>query len=195
VNTATLPILEAAVLVVAAPLCGVAFVSRRFRGARSAAALFAALLVASSASTLASWGWSSGVMRVVLLSHAILAVTGLALAALGAWVGSTFSDPLDAAAFSTGIALVAALGLFAAGPLVADLPTVIVNAALSANPLVTTAAAANVDLLRTDLLYRTSPLAHRRFEYPAWYSAFIWYGPLLVISVAGTARAWRRSPL
>jgi hypothetical protein len=192
VSTAILPILEAAVLVVAAPLCGVALATRRFRGGMAAAALFALLLAASAAWTLTSWGRSPDALRAVLLSHATLAVTGLALAALGGWFGSTFRDPLDAAALSAGAALVAALGLFAAGPLVADLPTGIVNAALSASPIVATASAADVDLLRTDLLYRVSPLAHRRFEYPRWYSPLVWYGMLLLVSIAGIVGSLRR---
>ena len=74
--------------------------------------------------------------RSVLVPTATLAVIGLALAALGGWFGAAWRDPLDAAAFSSSTALVAALGLFAAGPLAADLPTGIVNAALAANPIV-----------------------------------------------------------
>lgn len=191
-NIVILPILEAAILVVAAPLCGVALALRRFRDGRRAASWFVALLVASAAGTLAVGGWSPDAVRGVLLSHATLGVTGLALAALGAWLGSTFHDPLDAAAFSTGAALVAALGLFALGPLGSDLSTGIVNAALSASPIVSVAWATNVDLLRIELLYRISPLAHRQFEYPVWYSPLLWYGTLLLVSVAGTARSLRK---
>jgi hypothetical protein len=192
VTIVILPILEAAILVVAAPLCGVALASRRFRDSRRAAALFVTLLAASAAGTLAIGGWSRDALPGVLLSHATLVVTGLALAALGGWLGSTFRDPLDAAALSTGVALVAALGLFALGPLGSDLSTGIVNAALSASPIVSVAWAADVDLLRIDLLYRISPLAHRQFTYPVWYSPLLWYGTLLLVSVAGTARSLRK---
>jgi hypothetical protein len=131
-------------------------------------------------------------MRLVVTSHATLAVIGLALAAFGAWLGSACHDPLDAAALGVSTALVAALGLFAAGPLVTDLPAAIVNAALSANPIVAAASAADVDLLRIDLLYRISPLAHRSFEYPAWYSPLALYGAVLVVSLAATARTFRK---
>ena len=179
-------------LVVAAPLCGVALATRRFRGAVLAAALFVLALLISAGWTMALWNWSTAAVSGVLVSHATLAVIGFALAALGGWLGSTLRDPLDAAAFSSGTALVAALGLFAAGPLAADLPTPIVNAALSASPIVSVASAADVDLLRTDLLYRLSPLAHRQFEYPAWYSPLLGYGTLLLVSVAGTARSLRK---
>ncbi len=179
-------------LVAVAPVCGVALATRRFRGAVPAAAAFALALLVSAGWTMASWDWSTAAAAGVLASHATLAVIGLALAALGAWFGSTLRDPLDAAAFSGGAALVAALGLFAAGPLAADLPTGIVNAALSVSPIVSVASAANVDLLRTDLLYRISPLAHLRFEYPAWNSPLLLYGVVLLVSVAGTARSLRK---
>jgi hypothetical protein len=192
VSTATLPILESAVLVVAAPLCGVALATRRFRGAWPAAVLFAVTLAISAVLTIASRAWVAEAVRTALISHATLAVTGFALAALGAWLGSALRDPLDAAALSTGAAIAAALGLFALGPLGADLPTTIVNAALAASPIVANASAANVDLLRTDLLYRISPLAHGRFDYPTWYAALALYGAVLLISLAGTARSLRR---
>ncbi len=191
-STATLPILESAVLVVAAPLCGVALATRRCRGGWLAAMLFAITLAISAVLTIASRAWVAEAVRTTLISHATLAVTGFALAALGAWLGSALRDPLDAAALSTGAAIAAALGLLALGPLGADLPTTIVNAALAASPIVANASAANVDVLRTDLLYRISPLAHRRFDYPTWYAALALYGAVLLISVAGTARSLRK---
>jgi hypothetical protein len=190
-SNAILPILEAAVVVAVAPLVGVALATRRLRGTARAAGFFVALLVASAAWGLRVRGWSAEAVPTVLLSHATLAVSGVALAAFGTWLGSTFRDPLDAAAVSTSAALLAAVGLVAAGPIAVDLPTGLVNLALSASPIVSTASAANVDLLRTDLLYRISPLAHQRFEYPSWYSGLAWYGALLAISVARTARSSR----
>lgn len=189
-TTATLPIFEAAVLVVAAPLCGVAL-ARRLRGTAPAAALFVAALTVSALWTLGVLGWSAAGGR-VLVSYTTVGTVGFALAALGAWFGSIWSDPLDAAALSVGSALVAAFGIFAAGPLAANLPTAVVNAALMASPIVSTASAADVDLLRTDLLYRISPLAHGRFDYPSWFAPLAAYGTLLLISLAGTARALRK---
>jgi len=192
VTTATLPILEAVVVVVAAPIAGVALCAHRHRVASRAVGVFGFLLVASAVWTMSLWGWSAAALRIVCLSHAMLAITGLAFAALGAWCRAALRDPLDAAAVSTGAALVAAFGLFAAGPAIADLPTGIINAALSSNPIVSTASAAGVDLLRTDLLYRLSPLAHRRFEYPSWYSGLALYATLLMIFAAGTTRSLRK---
>jgi hypothetical protein len=194
VITATLPIFEAAVLVVAAPLCGVALAARRLRGAALAAAIFTAALTVSALWTILALGWSAGGGR-ALVSYATVGTMGFALAALGAWFGSVRRDPLDAAAFSVGLAVLAAFGILAAGPLAANLPTPIVNAALVASPIVSAASAADVDLLRTDLLYRISPLAHGRFDYPAWFTPLIVYGTLLLISLAGTARALRKGSL
>jgi hypothetical protein len=194
VTTTTLPIFEAAVLVVAAPLCGVALAARRLRGAALAAAIFAAALTVSALWTILTLGWSAAGGR-VFVSYATVGTIGFALAALGAWFGSVWRDPLDAAAFSVGLAVLAAFGVFAAGPLAANLPTPIVNAALIASPIVSAASAADVDLLRTDLLYRISPLAHGRFDYPAWFTPLIVYGTLLLISLAGTARALRKGSL
>ena len=190
-TTATLPILEAAVLVVVAPLCGVALAVRRLRGAAPAAALFTAALTVSALWTVVALGWSAGSGR-ALVSYATVGTIGYALAALGAWSGSVLRDPLDAAACSMSIALLAAFSIFAAGPLAANLPTPVVNLALIASPIVSAASAADVDLFRTDLLYRISPLAHGRFDYPAWFTPLAAYGMLLMISLAGTARALRK---
>lgn len=190
-STATLPILEAAILVVAAPLCGVALAARRFRGAGPAAALFLAALSVSALWTIVAQGWS-GAGGTALMAHTTVGVIGLALVALGGWFGSVCRDALDAAALSVGVALLAGFGIFAAGPLAADLPTPIVNAALLASPIVSAASAADVDLLRMDLLYRISPLAHGRFDYPAWFAPLAAYGTLLLISVAGIARTLRK---
>lgn len=190
-TTATLPIVEAAILVVAAPLCGVAFATRRFRGAVAAAALLIAALSTSALWTIVALGWSRA-GATALASHTTVGVVGLALAALGGWFGTVCRDALDAAALSVGVALLAAFGILAAGPLAADLPTPLLNAALIASPIVSAASAADVDLLRTDLLYRISPLAHGRFDYPAWFAPVALYGTLLLISLAGTARALRK---
>ena len=190
-TTATLPILEAAVLVVVAPLCGVALAGRRLRCAAPAAALFAAVLTLSALWTIVALGWSAAGGR-TLVSYATIGTVGFALAAVGAWFGSVWRDPLDAAACSVGIAMLAGFGIFAVGPLAANLPTPVVNAALIASPIVSAASAAGVDIFRTDLLYRISPLAHGRFDYPAWFTPLAAYGTVLLISLAGTARALRK---
>ena len=59
-----------------------------------------------------------------------------------------------------------------------------INAALAASPLVATASAASFDLLRTDVLYRLSPIAHVRFDYPDWPASVTLY---LLLAAAGFA--------
>lgn len=190
---ASLFIVEAAVVVLTAPLAGVALGSRLAdRGVWAALGpptiALAALLSLSGLATIAARGVTNETLRTALVSHTTLGAAALALGAFGALCRSAFRDPLDAAACGAGLAIVAAAGLFAAGPAVADLPTPLVNAALAANPIVATASAANIDLLRTDLLYRLSPLAHRRFDYPVWYAASAGYLAVAIICVACVAR-------
>ena len=99
-----------------------------------------------------------------LQSHAVLWSAALALAAFGALCGRMFREPLDAAACAVGLALLTAFALFAAGPVLDGIPTRLLDAALAANPIVATAAAASIDIFRMDLLYQLSPLAHRQVE-------------------------------
>ena len=190
---ATLLIVEAAVVVAAAPLCGLAMAVRQFRGGGRVAMVCAAIVAVSLAWTLGSWGLTREAASAALTAHVTLVTAALALGAVGAWCGSTFRDPLDAVACSLALALAAAIGLFAAGPVVADLPTSVVNALLTANPIVATASAANIDLLRTELLYQLSPVAHRRFDYPAWYAAPAWYTAVMLACGAGIARTLRKA--
>lgn len=188
-------VIETAFTVLAAPLIGVAVASRRSRlsehltcgGAKKDALRRAwaaawplavgvtGFVLASAILVLAFPGDPDNVFSLVAVSHTTLWAASLALAALGAVCASTFSDPLDAAACSVGVALLTATGVLVVGPAVAEAPTGAINAALVASPIVATASAANIDILRTDVLYRLSPLAHIRFDYPAWHSAFACY--------------------
>jgi hypothetical protein len=154
---------SAACVVVAAPLAGVAV-----RSARPLAIATAILCVVSALLTLARIGISSEALQFVVTSHAVLASSTLALAALGALLGNLFRDPLDAAAVAIGLALTAAYGVLVAGAPVGGLSTPLLKAALLASPVMTVATAAHVDLVRTDIWYQVSPLAHIRLEYPAW---------------------------
>jgi hypothetical protein len=61
----------------------------------------------------------------------------------------------------------AVTAVFAAGPVLDGLPRRVLDAALVANPVVATAAGANLDLFRMNLFYQLSPLAHRQVDYPA----------------------------
>ena len=156
--------------VVAAPLAGVAVGS--WRRLTVATAIMCAV---SAALTLARLGVSVEALQFVATSHAVLACATLALAALGALLGTVFRHPLDAAAVALGVALTAAYGVLVAGAPVGGLSTGMLKAALLASPVMTVATAAHVDLVRTDIWYQISPLAHIGLEYPTWSTVCGWY--------------------
>ena len=178
---------ETTALVVIAPLAGVALAVRDFRGLRRAAivlALVAGVSMVAAMSARVPW-------QTVVATHLTLGTAAIALAVFGALCGSTFRDPLDAAACSVAVVLIATCGLFALGSLSADLPTGLVNAALLANPIVAVASAADIDLLRFEFLYQISPIAHGRFDYPAWYLAAACFSLVSLMAAAGVVRARR----
>ena len=179
---------ETAAVVVIAPLAGVALAGHGFRALRRASILFALVgtVSISSAVLIARVPWPTA-----MATHLTLGAAAIALAVLGAWCGSMFRDSLDAAACSVTVALIATCGLFFLGSLGADLPTPVVNAALLANPIVAVASAANIDLLRFEFLYQISPIAHRRFDYPAWHLAVACFALVSLMAAAGVARARR----
>jgi hypothetical protein len=191
-------IVSAILAVVLAPLAGVAAVTRHQHfGVAVRRLVLAALLFASgsAAVTIAVQGISTAPIRAVALSHATLAASTLALAALGALGASLFPDPLDAAASSSATALLITFGIVAAGPLGSDIPTMALNATLLVNPIIASAAAADIDLLRGDTLYRLSPIAHRRFDYPAWPSAFALHAAVAAAGFSAVALIRREHAL
>lgn len=195
----------AGLVIVTAPLAGVAVVARHVsasaRGAIASPAasivlplcVAVALCVATSALiTLAAGGGSDGPAWTLLAtSHATLGAVALALAAFGVLCATAFHDPLDAAACSLLIVMVATGGLLVAGASVADAPRALIDVALTASPLVTIAAAAHIDIVRMGVPYQISPLAHIELEYPAWYTASAWY--VAVAAACFAAATWRRS--
>ncbi|HEV8398031.1 MAG TPA: hypothetical protein VGQ37_27335 [Vicinamibacterales bacterium] len=170
--------------VVAAPLAGVAVGS--WRRLAIATALFCGV---SAALTLARLGVSADSLQFTATSHAVLACATLALAALGALLARAFRNPLDAAALAVGIALTAAYGVLVAGAPVGGLSTGVLKAALLASPVITVATAAHLDLVRTDIWYQVSPLAHVQLEYPAWTAACGWYLAAGCVGFVATAIA------
>jgi hypothetical protein len=189
------------VMIVAAPPAGVVAGSRArasYAGPQvmtAASTLVPAVLLfttSSAALTIVGLGPGDLEWRFVLTSHATLGAVALALAAFGAWCGALFRDPLDAAACSSIIVLVAAGGLFVAGASVADAPPGLLDAALTASPLVAVASAAHIDIVRMGVPYQISPLAHLQVNYPTWYAASGWYLAIAGACLAGfaaTARA------
>jgi hypothetical protein len=185
----------AASVVVAAPLAGVAAVAGR-RHSPGAAAIRLSIATAifcavSAALTFARVGVDTGTLGFVATSHLVLACATIALAALGALLGTLFRHPLDAAGVAITIAFTASYGVLAAGAPVGGLPPAVLNAALLASPVMTVATAAHVDLVRSDIWYQISPLAHVRLEYPAWGTVCVSY--LLAGCVGFVAAMWCRT--
>ncbi len=158
-------------LVVAAPLAGVVRASQP----RSLAVIVALFVGVSAAIHLAAFGFGAETMAMVAVSHATIASAAVALVGVGALCAATFRDRLDAAAAAMSAAIVLSAGVLVAGAPVAEAPRGLVEAALTASPVVAIASAAGIDLLRTDVLYQLSPLARLRFDYPTWYVASAWY--------------------
>jgi hypothetical protein len=175
--------------IVAAPLAGVAVVASRraaslttgrcrWDGLYAALTLVIAAVTFATTSSVITFAWRQGqadATAFVLQSHLTLLAVVLALAAWGALCAAWCENLLDAAAFSLVTAIVAACGMLVAGATVGELPQGMIALGLYANPFVVITSAAQIDVVRMDLLYRISPLAHMRFEYPAWESACGWY--------------------
>ena len=187
-------LMEAALLVIFAPLWGVFSALRRapLRRVRSAAVerfggtvrlawpLIGRITVMTGASALIAFAMRPGIEAMALAQcHAIIWAAALALGTLGTTSACLLSDPLDAAACAVVIAGGAAFSVLVAGPALDPLPPALLDAVLTVNPIVGVAAAAGIDLFRMEPLYRMSSLAH--VEYPAAASTF---GVHVLISVA-----------
>jgi hypothetical protein len=180
----TLLLLETTAIVTMAPLAGVMSNPKRFTRSiivvASAPLLFALMLFVRAG--------FPGAVPPLVASQLILAAAAIALVSAGACFRALFSDRLDGAACSLALSLVLTLGVIAAGPAAGDIPTASLNALLGINPLVAAMAAANVDIFRSEPLYRLSPIAHRQFSYPVWsWSA----GAFVVMAAIGAGAAAR----
>jgi hypothetical protein len=158
-------------LVVGAPLAGVV------RASQPRTLVVAVVLFVSVSATmhLGAFGVGVDTLTFVTASHTTVASAAMALVALGALCAVTFRDQLDAAAAALTAVVVLSAGVLVAGAPVADAPRAVIEAALTASPVVAIASAAGIDLARTEVLYQVSPLARLRFEYPTWYVASAWY--------------------
>jgi hypothetical protein len=187
----------------AAPVAGVAVASRRVVDSwlGGAGQVFLRLLLAviafSAVSALLTLAWSASrpdVFAYVATTHVTLAAVALALAGGGALCGTWFREPLDAAGFSVAIAVAAAAGLLVAGAPVAAIPDPVIAWAMTASPLIAITSAARIDIVRTDLLYQISPLAHQRIDYPAWYAACAWNLVLAMLCFSAMSKLRARQP-
>ena len=157
----------AAAISIVAPLVGVV-ASPRPGAPRILPAALAAFVVGSAILTLwARWA-EADAAAFVLTSHAALASVTAGLCALGLLCGALFRHQLDAALAAVTLTVAVAGGLFVAGPMVGDVPAAVRAAALLASPVAAIAAAAHIDIVRLQLLYEISPLAHLGTEYSHW---------------------------
>jgi hypothetical protein len=112
---------------------------------------------------------------------AIAAVLGttasavFALAGMAALCRNAIADPLDRIACVTLAGGAFLCGVFALGDIALSVPAPLLNLLLLLNPPVAVAAAAQVDIFHTPLLYDLSPIAHRDFQYPGWPAAAALY--------------------
>jgi hypothetical protein len=187
----------------AAPVAGVAVASRRVAGCWRGGAghvllrLLPAVIAFSGVSALLTLVWSASrpeVFAYVATTHITLAAVALALAGCGALCGTWFREPLDAAGFSVAIAVAAAAGLLVAGAPVAAIPGPVVEWAMAASPLIAITSAARIDIVRTDVLYQISPLAHQRIDYPTWYAACAWNLALAILCFSVMSKLRIRQP-
>ena len=170
--------------IVCAPVVG-AVIASRYRDRRTDGRLLpaviplaAALSVFTIVSAMLTFAWRFGRGDEVLFverSHLTLFAAAAALAGIGALSSAWFRHTLDAAGFSVLLVIVASVGMLVGGAGVGDLPRPVITAGLAASPLIAMATAAEIDIVRSDLLYQISPLAHMQIDYPTWSLASACY--------------------
>jgi hypothetical protein len=180
-----------AAIVVAAPVAGVAIGASSGRPlVRRVIDFTVSAMVCAAMSSLMTFAWVAGREDAVAFtaqSHLTLFAVTLALAAGGALCAALFRHPLDAAAVALVSSLVAAGGLLVAGSSMADVPRSVIAIALTASPVFAVASAAHIDIVRMDVPYQISPLAHMQMAYPEWASTSAWYLAGAALACAGLA--------
>src|SRR5947207_450317 len=188
-------VIESAATVLVSPLTAVALARRDDSQSRRVGWFCAGVIATVSVtSAVAAVALTRDAWIYIAESQAVVASAAFAAGAIGAYCAVLFVDVLDAAAISLAIVIVFAGTVFAAGPAIADLPTSALNAALLTNPIVSAAAAANVDLFRSAFLYDHSPIAHGLFAYPVWYAASGVYLLVTAVMLIATSRFSGRHP-
>jgi hypothetical protein len=129
------------------------------------------VIVGSMAFLAFSWRQIPGGTLLALWGHVAFLVSAATLAQLGRLLRAAFGDQMQAALLGLLAATTLIVLPFALGALVNPLSLRASTWLLAANPLVTIASAAGIDLLHLDLIYRLSPLAHRGVDLPSWTTA------------------------
>lgn len=154
---------------VLSPLLGASVVRNDIRVKPVAATSVA--IIGSMAFLAFSWRQIPGGALLAFWGHVAFLVSAATLTQLGRLLRAVFGDQMRAAL----VGLLVAIGItvlpFALGPLVNPLSLRASTWLLAANPLVTVASAAGIDLLHLDVVYRLSPLAHRGVDLPSWTTA------------------------
>ncbi len=179
-------LVDSIAVVIVAPLVGVDAVARESLGGTGGirvafrCGLLASLFVlgAAAGSVLLQPG---APLAGVVAPYVTLWAAATALSAVGAAAGRLMRHPLDAAMCALVLSLAAGMGVLVAGPLVDGAPESVINGALLASPVVATASAADIDLLRGEPLYRFSPIAHSQFAYPDWPIACVIYAAVAAL--------------
>jgi hypothetical protein len=102
-------------------------------------------------------------------------ISAAVLVQIGRLIPTWLSERLSASLCAFGIGALLTVGVFLLGPMTPQTSPGASRVLLSANPLVTVASAAGIDLLHLDVIYRTSPLAHRGIALPSWTTACLVY--------------------
>ncbi|HEY6508088.1 MAG TPA: hypothetical protein VIY56_08735 [Vicinamibacterales bacterium] len=169
-------------LIAAAPAAGAALGYRELFGAKAAGAsstpvrivgrlaVGALAFAAAAAAATATIGFMAGdaFSTSLLSAHLVQGAAALALALGGAWLAGWLRNPLDAALWGVTLACLGSFGVLGAGTLVERLPRALVEWTLGVSPLMAVATAGQVDVLRTDIVYQVSPLAHVQMQLPDW---------------------------
>ena len=124
----------------------------------------------------------------VIASQAVLAGFVLAVASLSVFLMRSFRNAVDVAGLVYVTVVVCVAGLVFVGPIVSSTGgDGVVRAAIVVNPFVGVASALEFDLLRSEWVYRISPLGRRGLEYPSPYSVLGVYsfGTIMFLFGAG----------
>jgi hypothetical protein len=161
-----------AIVLLAAPLFTVDGRSRHSRLAL--AAVVAGWVASFTLSTLlvraVLGGFSLAQVASVSLLVAVFAILALGLGRFAAVVSE---DELSAAFWSYVFLAVLAAGPVLFGPWIqqASAGETAIEALLLVSPLVAAGTASGLDVMRTETLYRWTPIGQRRFQYPHWSSS------------------------
>jgi hypothetical protein len=127
----------------------------------------------------------------ILTSQLLLLLLSLVMVSAGFCCSTLFRDVHVAAGLLYLVVLLAVGAPVLTAPLIARLANaeLLIGAELLVNPLIATASAIGLDLMRTELIYDLSPIGQRRFAYPSWLEVAAFY--LLLSALLFCASVWR----